>query len=73
MNRILYFVHYHKNNFLSEHVIYLLKNVRALYTRIVVISNSPLSAEQRKKLADFCDEMLGKTRALISGQGKMPY
>jgi rhamnosyltransferase len=58
MNRILYFVHYNKYNLLSEHVIYLLKNVRILYTRVVVISNSPLSGEQQNKLADLCDEIL---------------
>lgn len=58
MNRILYFVHYHKYGGLSDHVIYLLKNVRVLYARIVVILNSPLSETQRDKLSEFCDEIL---------------
>ena len=57
MNRILYFVHYNKYNSLSDHVIYLLENIRTLYTRIVVISNSPLSETQRNKLSLFCDEI----------------
>jgi rhamnosyltransferase len=39
-------------------VVYLLKNVRVLYTRVVVISNSPLSGEQQNKLVEFCDEIL---------------
>jgi rhamnosyltransferase len=58
MNRILYFVHYNQYNGLSDHVIYLLKNIRTLYTRIVVISNSPLSDERYNKLSEFCDEIL---------------
>jgi rhamnosyltransferase len=58
MNRILYFVHYNKYNGLSEHVIYLLKNIRAIYAKIAVISNSPLSKEQYNRLAEFCDEIL---------------
>ena len=57
MNKILYFVHYNKYNLFSDHVIYLLKNIRTLYARIVVISNSPLSETQRNKLSLFCDEI----------------
>jgi rhamnosyltransferase len=39
-------------------VIYLLKNVRFLYARIVVISNSLLSKEHYKKLSEFSDGIL---------------
>jgi rhamnosyltransferase len=58
MNRIIYFVHYNKYNGLSNHVLYLLKNIRALYVRIVVISNSPLYEEQASQLSKVCDEIL---------------
>ncbi|MDR1182089.1 MAG: rhamnan synthesis F family protein, partial [Bacteroidales bacterium] len=58
MNRILFFVHYNKYNGLSRHVIYLLKNIRGLYSRIVVVSNSPLSGEQNTELSKSCDEIL---------------
>jgi rhamnosyltransferase len=58
MNRILYFVHYNKFNLLSDHVIYLLRNIRALYARTVVISNSSLSEEQAGRLSKVCDEIL---------------
>jgi rhamnosyltransferase len=58
MKRILFFVHYNKYNGLSPHVIYLLKNIRGLYTRIVVVSNSPLSSGQNAELSEFCDEIL---------------
>jgi rhamnosyltransferase len=58
MNRILYFVHYNKYNLISDHEIYLLKNIRGIYTRIVVISNSSLPGEQYNRLSEFCDEIL---------------
>jgi rhamnosyltransferase len=58
MDRILYFVHYNKYNGLSDHVLYLLRTVRLLYTKVMVISNSPLSGEQSNKLSEVCDEIL---------------
>jgi rhamnosyltransferase len=58
MNRILYFVHYNKHNDLSDHVLYLLKNIRSLYTRVEVISNNSLSLEQNDKISKLSDEIL---------------
>ncbi|MDR0401223.1 MAG: rhamnan synthesis F family protein, partial [Treponema sp.] len=58
MNRTLYFVHYNKLNGLAEYVIYLLKNIRAVYGRIVFVSNSPLCEEQRNRILEFSDEIL---------------
>jgi rhamnosyltransferase len=46
MNRILFFVHYNKYNSLEDYIIYLLENIKILYSRIVFISNSKLNDQQ---------------------------
>ncbi|MDR2601956.1 MAG: rhamnan synthesis F family protein [Spirochaetaceae bacterium] len=58
MNRILYFVHYNKYGSLAGYVLYLLKNIRSLYSRIVFISNSPLSREDNDAVSEFCGLVL---------------
>jgi len=56
MNRALFFVHYNRRNALEPYVVYLVNQIRALYSRIVVISNSalPRSAEARLALPRGC-------------------
>ncbi|MDR0527241.1 MAG: hypothetical protein LBG79_05450 [Spirochaetaceae bacterium] len=58
MKRILFFVHYNKYNGLSDYVVYLLEHIKHIYSRVVFISNSPLSAEQQKKIAPFYDDII---------------
>jgi len=48
--RVLFFVHYNKYNDLSEHVVYLLKHINKIYTKIVLISNSTLSSNDLGRL-----------------------
>lgn len=58
MKRILFFVHYNKNNNLSEYVIYLLKQIKKIYYRIVFISNSPISELNLEKLDNLYDSLI---------------
>jgi rhamnosyltransferase len=59
MSKILFYVHYNKNSDLHAHVLYQIKSLRAIYERIVFISNSPLSSAHKKELSfhvDFVSE-----------------
>lgn len=54
MNRILLYIHYNKSDELSGHVIYQLEQIRALFSRVILISNSHLDKNHIRKL-----EMIG--------------
>lgn len=56
--RLLLFVHYNKWGHLADYVIYLLKQIRKIYARVVFISNSPLTEQAREKLQGVCDDIL---------------
>jgi len=58
MKRILFFVHYNKYNDLADYVIYLLNNIRQIYSRIVFISNSKLNDQQKIKLTGLYDSLV---------------
>lgn len=58
MKRILLYVHYNKNRDLSEHVIYQLEKIRPLFKKVVFISNSWISEENKKRLAGLSDEYI---------------
>lgn len=58
MKRILFFVHYNKYNSLSDYVVYLLQHIKHIYTRIVFVSNSPLSGEDISKLTEFYNDII---------------
>lgn len=45
MKRLLLYVHFNKYQALSSHVLYQLEKMRPLFSRLVFISNSPLSSE----------------------------
>ena len=51
MERLLLYVHFNKFNFISGHVLYQLKNIRPLYSRVVFISNSQLPADVKTSLS----------------------
>ncbi|WP_297045037.1 rhamnan synthesis F family protein [uncultured Desulfovibrio sp.] len=54
--RLLLFVHYNKWGELAEYVVYLLKHVRNVFSRVVLISNSPLSETTRMPLEGLYDD-----------------
>ena len=56
--RLLLFVHYNKWGGLADYVIYLLRRVRRVYSRIVFISNSPLVEEALSSLSSLCDDFI---------------
>lgn len=57
-NRILLYVHFNKNGEVSDHVKYQLKKLRNIYKKIVFISNSRISKEDRKSIEGLFDEFL---------------
>ncbi|MBM7636056.1 rhamnan synthesis F family protein [Streptococcus saliviloxodontae] len=52
MKRLLLYVHFNKYNRISQHVLYQLEEMRPLFSKIVFISNSLLSAEDQGLLRD---------------------
>lgn len=51
MKRLLLFSHYNKYDSLSEHVVFLLKNLQKYYDDTIIVSNSNLSDIDRKRLS----------------------
>jgi rhamnosyltransferase len=58
MKRILFFVHYNKYNDLADYVIYLLDNIKQIFSRIVFISNSNLNDQQKFKLTGLYNSLI---------------
>ena len=59
MERLLLYVHFNKFNDISEHVLYQLKKIRPLFSKVVFISNSFLTPNQVQELKDdLVDEVL---------------
>lgn len=60
MSRVLVYVHFNPYQQLSEHVLYQLKKIRPIFSKVIFISNSPLSqADQEKiKLGGLADQVI---------------
>ncbi len=58
MNRVLLYVHFNKNDRLSEYVVYQLIQMRKLFDEIVFISNSSLPNDDKRRIGDVCDGVL---------------
>lgn len=60
MNRLLLYVHFNKYDKLSEHVLYQLRQIRPLYSKLVFISNSQVGADHRELLSEqgLCDDFI---------------
>ncbi|MFC5630943.1 MULTISPECIES: rhamnan synthesis F family protein [Streptococcus] len=52
MRRLLLYVHFNKNNKISDHVYYQLEKMRPLFSTVVFISNSQLTHEIEEKLKE---------------------
>lgn len=52
MNRLLLYVHFNKYGQISEHVKYQLEKLRPLFSKVVLISNSPLSIDNQTFLTE---------------------
>ena len=52
MERILLYVHFNKCNHISGHVFYQLEQLKPLFSKILFISNSPLSNEDKCRLRE---------------------
>lgn len=58
LNRILIYCHYNSYGYLSSHVIYTLKQVRGIFTRVVFVSNSSVKKEDVEKLDSLVDKII---------------
>lgn len=59
MNRILLYIHYNKFDEVSEHVLYQLEQIKPLFSRVILISNSRLEKNYMRKL-----EIIGITEII---------
>ncbi len=50
IRRILFYVHFNKYNKLSDHVVFQLNEMRPLFEKIIVVSNSQLSPNDLSRL-----------------------
>lgn len=57
MKRILFYVHFNKTSALHSHVIYQLESLRKIYSRVVLISNSPLSSMHKRLISPFVNDI----------------
>lgn len=60
-NRLLIYVHYNKNDNLSEHVVYQISKIRSLYDKIVFVSNSRLDDYGVDKIKTITDVILQRS------------
>lgn len=60
MKRLLLFSHYNKHDGLSDHVVFLLKNLKKYYSHTLVISNSKLSLENIKQIEGLRLEFISR-------------
>ncbi len=58
MKRILLFVHYDKKNKLDDRILYTLKNIRHLFDKVIVVSNSSLSDDDISLLNTVSDKVI---------------
>lgn len=52
MKRLLLYVHFNKYNLLSSYVVYQLKHLRPLFSKIIFVSNSELTTQHRDSLVN---------------------
>lgn len=58
MNRILFYVHFNKNGGLSEYVVYQIQQIKPLFNKVVFITNSKVSAEDKERLSSLYDSFI---------------
>ena len=63
MNRLLLYVHFNKFGTVNDHVIFQLQKMRPLFSKVIVLSNSIVSQEDRERLQDInlFDEFIQRT------------
>jgi len=58
VKRALIYVHYNKNDELSEYVIYQLEKLKHFYKKIVILSNSKLTDSSLIRLEKYADAVI---------------
>jgi len=56
--RILFYAHYNKLNRVEDYVVYQLRQMRPIFDRIVVISNTPVSQTDQALIGECCDRLI---------------
>lgn len=58
MKRILFYVHFNRDAELDEYVVYQIKKMKPLFTKTIFITNSRVSARDKKRLDGYYDEFI---------------
>jgi len=56
-NRVLFYAHFNKFGRVEEYVCYQLEQMRRIFDKIVLVSNSPLSNQDQGRLERLCDHV----------------
>jgi len=56
--RILFYVHFNRYDGVEDYVIYQLKKMKPIFDKIIIISNSKVSAGDKKKFNGLCDKFI---------------
>ena len=59
-NKILFYVHFNKNNSLSEYVVYQLKQMRPIFDKVVFITNSKINDSDKLRLDKLYDDFISR-------------
>lgn len=60
MKRILFYVHFNRDDELAEYVVYQLKKLRPIFDKIVFITNTKICDRDKKRLKGFYDEFISR-------------
>lgn len=58
MKRVLLYVHFNKNNELSEYVVFQLREMASLFSKVVFITNSQLLEKDKERLTGLYDDFV---------------
>lgn len=56
--RILFYVHFNKHNKVEDYVIYQLQQMRPIFDKVILLSNSKVFAKDKKKFAGLYDKFI---------------
>ena len=60
MKRILFYVHFNKNDELADYVIYQLRKIKNNFAKVVFITNSKICESDKKRLEGLYDEFISR-------------
>ncbi len=58
MKRLLIFIHYNNNKIISDYVLFILDNVKHVFSDIIFVSNSILDEKEQNKIKAYCKKII---------------